>query len=568
MSVGSDLAALAESVAAGLAQSRAQGLRPPAGLPERAVVWLALAPAWTGRMAASCGFPAEAVMSERTVRRREEQASQSESAVAARHALGVLALKDGQLRKAEEHFTSAVNGFSRLGISSGLVAAYYHLGEVASRRGDVGESQRWLGLARDSGSGWADDVCDAVVARRLAESPGLTPAEGAGSLITLREGLGPLTLEACRVLERLGRQGLCDPAVGEAPESATSIGTRLTERRYVMADQLREEVIQPIIRDPKRGIREVQTELRLIAERVLAAEADGVPMLRGVLRWATLAALAEDVKSMAGLLSRECSLLLRPDQADDGQSGVVLAWIQAAKPLEALLEGELSVALSRARRQLDLYHRRRDDDQRYLLHFLKRAEQMSAVDELLADDDAWALHFIGAAGTGKTMLMRYISSVRGPELHAATARIDFDYLSPSYPDSKPGLLLSELAEELRLSADGEAISLFGIFDEELQKLHEEGTRDGEGAPASMDAVTGAFIDALRAMDRRVILLIDTCEELAKVRADGVSPEGVTKTFEILERLRDGDGDGVPGLQVIFAGQAPAGEHRIRLETAL
>ena len=383
---------------------------------------------------------------------------------------------------------------------------------------------------------------------------GIEPERRRGILhIALPPDLEPGVLEASRVLDRIARSGLCSGAVGDAPETEADPGERLTERRYWMADQLRQQIVEAKMRDPAQGIRVVQDELCTIGERVLDATARGVPMLRAVQQWARLAARAQDIGEMAELLSDECDRLLTgAAPSEPNPSGTALGWIQAAAPLEELLKGALTPALDRARRQLDLFHRRRDDDQRYLRRFLRRSEQTDAVIRLLADDEAWALHFIGAGGTGKTMLMRYVSSVLGPELAASTARIDFDYLSPDYPAQKPGLLLAELAEELRLTAEGPALSLFAQFDEQVAMLDEQRTSTGSRDRVSVPEVVETFSLALAAMPPPVILLIDTCEELAKVRPDGTSPEGVTRTFRILEQLHRT----VPGLRVIFAGRRP------------
>ena len=66
------------------------------------------------------------------------------------------------------------------------------------------------------------------------------------------------------------------------------------------------------------------------------------------------------------------------------------------------------------------------------------------------------------------------------------------------------------------------------------------------------------------MGRRVVLLIDTCEELAKATPDGTVPRNVEETFRILRALHDGAdtlagasaGGGVPSMRVIFAGRRP------------
>ncbi|HET9897386.1 MAG TPA: hypothetical protein VFQ44_20845 [Streptosporangiaceae bacterium] len=570
MSAASDesLALFARGVADQLRDSQRQRLEPPPGVPERSLIWLALAPVWTPRLAAACGFPDETRgEGRRTLQRDLEQrgaglaGANSEAASAAEHAFAVLALAGGRHKLAARHFSKAAEGFRQQGDSAGLVAAEYQLSRIASIQGDIPRARSWLLRASEDEAGWADDVCAAVVARRLASLTAGEPGPVPYAAIVVLDRLAPATLDAARVLDRIARSGLCNVTLGDAPEAEaeTETSDRPTEHRYWMTDLIRQQVIEQVIGDPSKGISFLQRELAAIGKGMLTAARDGVPILRSTVTWARLAELGESVTEMAGLLRKDCDRLLvhtRPGEVSP--TGAALAWVEAAEPLEELLKGELTVALDRARRQLDLYHRRRDDDQRYLKHFLERPEQVRVIRELINDDDAWALHFAGPGGTGKTMLMRYISSVLGPRLGASTARIDFDYLSPDYPAERPGLLLAELAAELRLNAGGAAMSLFAHFDEQLVRLHEQRTGAESGAAAasalrsSIDEVLAAFGGALAALPRPVILLIDTCEELAKVRPDGSSPEGVTRTFAILSELRRT----VPGLKVIFAGRRP------------
>lgn len=567
--VDEGLVQLAAAVDAELNQTTQDRLAPPAGLPERALLWLALAPVWTVRMAAACRFPLEGEVDDRATRKRLErlaipaQSADPGTVVAALHVLGILALNGHRFTEATDYFQQALDGYRRLDERAGAAAAEFHLCDIALRLGQRNQARAWLlGASRDE-TGWADDVCWAAIQRRLASvtispaTPGPPEDIPDRRPFLLRVKLPPdleaRVLEASRVLERIARSGLCSGAVGDAPETETDPGARLSERRYWMTGQVRQQIVADVMRDPTQGMLTVQNELRVIGKSVRAAVAQGVPVLRAVQQWAQLAERAGDIRQMADLLSHECDRLLTGTApSEPNPSGAALGWIQAAAPLEELLKGELTPALDRARRQLDLFHRRRDDDQRYLRRFLRRPEQTDAVMKLLDDDRAWALHFIGAGGTGKTMLMRYVSSVLGPELSASTARIDFDYLSPDYPAQKPGLLLAELAEELRLTAEGPALSLFAHFDEQLAMLHEQRSSTGGRAQVSVQSVVEMFGMALAALPPPVILLIDTCEELAKVRPDGTSPEGVTRTFALLQQLHRT----VPGLRVIFAGRRP------------
>jgi hypothetical protein len=565
------LANLAKAVADELRGRENRPLEPPAGLPERVLIWLALAPVWTARMAAFCGFPTEADEKDRAARKWLERQATSpeqgdaEAACAAQHMLGVLALRDGRLEGAEGFLLMAHDGHRRLGHRAGALAAEYHLGVIAVLSDRPDKARERFSQASSDQNGWTDDVCTAVMRHQLASlasrvpEPLITGLADETPAIVMPPELEDAALEAARVMERIAASELCVSALGDAPESEADTGDRLTERRYWMIDVLRQQIVERVMRDPAQGIPAAKQELRRIGQGVLRAAQSGIPVLRTTRQWARLAALADDVAAMAALLTRECDRLLTSATAtEQNPSGVALAWIQAAEPLDELLKGELTPALAKAKRQLDLFHRRRDDDQRYLRHFIPRTEQISAVEGLLSDERAWALHFVGAGGTGKTMLMRYISSALGPRIRASTARVDFDYLNPEYPAQKPGMLLAELAEELRLHADDAAFSLFARFDEQLVKLHEQRTAVSQGAvaeqraSATIEEVQQAFSRALAALPAPVILLIDTCEELAKVRPDGASPEGVVRTFAILNELWRT----VPGLKVIFAGRRP------------
>ena len=52
----------------------------------------------------------------------------------------------------------------------------------------------------------------------------------------------------------------------------------------------------------------------------------------------------------------------------------------------------------------------------------------------------------------------------------------------------------------------------------------------------LEPVIAAFVEDLEAIDRRPLIILDTCEELAKIRPDGELPPNVSVTFDILERV--------------------------------
>ena len=147
--------------------------------------------------------------------------------------------------------------------------------------------------------------------------------------------------------------------------------------------------------------------------------------------------------------------------------------MEAAFPLEKALAGDIALAVKLAGLRVQL-HQRRAGNERYLKHFLERSEQVQAFQDLLAcPDDQWALHYAGTGGVGKTMLVRHLESRAAPDAGVSTARVDFDYLNPEYPTTKPGLLLVQFAGELRLAdKTGAAAGYFQSFFDKAKTLHE------------------------------------------------------------------------------------------------
>ena len=214
---------------------------------------------------------------------------------------------------------------------------------------------------------------------------------------------------------------------------------------------------------------------------------------------------------------------------------------------------------------------------RRLHDFLPRAEQTEAFKALLHEHDGWALHYVGFGGVGKTTLLREITARLADKEGVSTAGIDFDFLTADYPLTRPVELLSQFASELRLQDDsGLARSEFASFDDSVRVLNERLDRRsgfaaspaaalpsrGRGAgltPAAEIAgddalreIIETFALGLEALNRRVVLLLDTCEELARLRPDGTAPASVEVTFDILERLHAR----VPSVRVVFCGRRP------------
>ncbi|MBV9958840.1 MAG: hypothetical protein JO360_10480, partial [Acidobacteria bacterium] len=247
-------------------------------------------------------------------------------------------------------------------------------------------------------------------------------------------------------------------------------------------------------------------------------------------------------------------------------------WVETVKPLARLfmhnLETEMELALQRACRRLELLSRRKHDEQQ-LKYFLNRREQDEALESLMNEGpEHWALHYVGAGGMGKTMMMRHITVNLASNWNAAVARIDFDYLNADYPKRAPGLLLWSLAQELRAYDEkGRANKIFDKADDLLRKLHqrlvsERGrrVRPGFNDPIFADALN-LYIDACHALSRRIVLILDTCEELSRVRPDNREPENVEATFAILTALQSGyhgkaklHSQAPQSMRVIFSGR--------------
>ena len=290
-----------------------------------------------------------------------------------------------------------------------------------------------------------------------------------------------------------------------------------------------------------------------VAGQIGKLQAQGVAVPALTRRWGEMAA-APGEQGAAQLLDAEVRRRLAA-----GESAEALRWVEAGLALEEAVGGELTVAIARASRRIELFHRRAQDKE-ILQRFLARPELTDAFEALVSGpDELWALHYVGAGGVGKTMTMRHIGAELIPGRHGTSARLDFDYLNPDYPGRAPALLLASLAEELALhDTSGVAERLFTRFGRRRNSLDERlgGTRVSNVLAAlgsvEFTAVLDSFADAVATLPKPVVLLLDTCEELAKIRPDGSVPANVAATFAILERLHER----LPFLRVVFSGRRP------------
>jgi len=163
----------------------------------------------------------------------------------------------------------------------------------------------------------------------------------------------------------------------------------------------------------------------------------------------------------------------------------------------------------------------------------------------------------GDGGVGKTMAVRDLCSGRFAHRSGMTpfpvARIDFDHLDPRYPDARPAELLAALSGELTpYNTTRHAEKWFRRTDDAVTRVHEQATA-GTGSAIDhplLDDAVEAFAGYLRAFDGPVVLVLDTCEELAKLHPPGGRAPAVDQTFALLERIHDL----APDSRVVLAGR--------------
>ncbi|HEU4796400.1 MAG TPA: hypothetical protein VFT02_12260, partial [Pyrinomonadaceae bacterium] len=335
---------------------------------------------------------------------------------------------------------------------------------------------------------------------------------------------------------------------------------------FWMNESQRSLVIDRVVQTNDNGLNYVRDELNHAGETVWRAAQEGMLLSQPLMRWCELATSVNNDEQMVGLIgSKVDEALTEAKNSEQTAAPEALRWIEAAEPFAKLFKGPLEVAVTRARRKLELFHRRAYDE-RFLDNYYVRSAQEDAFRKLIdGPDDLWALHYVGLGGTGKTMLMRHIGSQLAPlpEYNLAVARVDFDHLNPDYPSVRPGLLLTGLAEELRAYADQFVTASFSDFDRAILTLHEKIKGQASfGTPSGVSLNDPIFREVLELFiaelnnlvsnRKRPLLILDTCEELAKIRPDGKPSDSVRITFEILEYIHER----APQIRVVFSGRRP------------
>jgi hypothetical protein len=283
-----------------------------------------------------------------------------------------------------------------------------------------------------------------------------------------------------------------------------------------------------------------------------------------VQRWSELAVHLDAIGQAARWLDESVAQLV-----DAGKTGEATALLATAAPVAALFGDTLGEAYRLGNSRLELAYRRRHD-RRHLEKFLERPEQIDALEALhAARGGAWALHFLGVGGVGKTMLIRHLTATLDAA-RAPVARKDFDLINPEYPASRPGHLLVELVGELLTY--GLDRSLLRTFGNEVARLHEAFSeeRDVVRDPVAalerhpepyrrmISTFAGLLTSARQQHGRPVMLILDTCEELAKFQPPGARLPSVEVMFKMLEDTKAAcaaDSSELP-FRVVFAGRRP------------
>lgn len=328
-----------------------------------------------------------------------------------------------------------------------------------------------------------------------------------------------------------------------------------------------------------------------IAARIDEANYSDLPIPLSIARWAALvershvvSLLNSEIDVTAGLSQAANWLTNRIESlAARDLTGEALAWVRTGEDLARIFRGPLEAAIRSGSRRLELSYRL-EADRRHLSNFLERREQIdSFLDCLEGSNEQWAIHFLGHGGMGKTMLLRHITTNLATQKNFAVSRVDFDYLSPNYPVRQPGLLLITLAQQLKSyavstqiesvaldlihheSADSEIRSRQGEFDRFQQMVTQYHSDLSLALPqddllanvnslisGQFTSVLQSFVDLLRLLPQeRVVLILDTCEELSKLQPIDAKLPNVEATFLILEKVREQLPDKV---RVVFSGR--------------
>ena len=287
-----------------------------------------------------------------------------------------------------------------------------------------------------------------------------------------------------------------------------------------------------------------------IADRVAAAGRKTRQLPALTRRWLDL--IYSESGQSGPVLFRDIAKLVASDELAEAA-----ALADAAAVLAPVPGGSYPAAVTRGRRLLQAGYRRRRDREA-LADFVRPDEQVTQLVDLVTSKPGqpWAVHLLGPGGIGKTMLLRYLASdlfAQENEVSPFTvARIDFDHISPDYPVDRPVQLLTELADDIIVGADAE------ISERRLRAFFASAESVNAAAvdsPLSPDdplvkRTVRLFAEYLKRLPAPQVLVLDTCEELAKLHPADTEVPAVTRTFELLHDVWEQ----CPTVRVVFAGR--------------
>lgn len=222
-----------------------------------------------------------------------------------------------------------------------------------------------------------------------------------------------------------------------------------------------------------------------------------------------------------------------------------------------VLGGTLEDAVRRAQWRLDHEYRTRDD-LAHLDGYHRRGEIEDVLADLVTGEEPWALHLLGHAGVGKTMTVRHLASGRLATdrgmARFPVARVDFDHLDPRYPERRPADLLVAMTDELLGFATTRAAEhSYRAIRDAADALHEELSRsnpDDATVEVLRQDVVERFANLVEQLPAPVVLVLDTCEELAKLYTAGAPAPAIDQTFDLLEQVHRR----APRIRVVLAGR--------------
>ena len=328
-----------------------------------------------------------------------------------------------------------------------------------------------------------------------------------------------------------------------------------SSKRFWVCDSAKPDLIEHLNR--RKGPKFLTDAVIATGKGILeACQKESLDIAAATWRWSQIATRCANVPQAAAFLAEQIRTAVA-----SGDTTEALEILNLATPLARIVGAELEPAVVLGKHRIQIAFRRAADE-RHLACYLPRKEQIEAFDELLLEPDGanthWALHYLGMGGVGKTMLLRHIVAhlaiKNGEKL--PTTRVDFDHISPDYPARKPGELLAAMAEELRFYGTS-LESRFNDFTSHLIAVHR--ALSNEPPPDdplqniqsdSFGLLLDKFAALLMDLPKPVILILDTCEELAKLEPAGTMLPSVEATFKILEELHRR----VPQIRVVFAGR--------------